>query len=157
MSLRLAALAGILFIAFGVDAARADPSIENGDVIDVIMDQARLATVPRGTKSIVIGNPAIADVAPLKGGNSLIVTGRSYGETNMLIVDEKGAVLVEKTLRVHPSDRVLVVQRGDSRTSYSCRPRCMPSVQLGDDKTFMGEAIGAIQSRNGFAGGAAPH
>ena len=140
MSLR-PALAGILLAALVVGASQAQSDPETGGTIDVYMDLAKLTTLPRGTKSIVIGNPAIADISPLKGGSTVVVTGRSFGETNMIVIDEKGQVIVEKTLRVHPSDRVLVVRRGDMRTSYSCKPQCMPTVQLGDDRGFMTEAI----------------
>jgi hypothetical protein len=123
----------------------------------VLIDQAKVARVPAGTSTLVIGNPLIADVSMLKGGVGMVVTGKGYGQTNLIAIDAQGNIIDEKQLRVEPSHDVLVVQRGNSRASYSCNPWCMPTVQLGDDATVFGDAGGQIQQRNGFAtAGGAP-
>jgi hypothetical protein len=127
--------------------------LKDVDLIRVTIDQAKVAKPPQGTATLVIGNPSIADVSMLKGGAAMIITGKGYGQTNMIALDAQGDVLQENQLRVEPGNAVLVVQRGDSRSSYSCNPICMPTVQLGDDdKAFM--SIGnQIQTRNGLASG----
>ena len=81
----------------------------------------------------------------------MVVTGKGYGQTNLIELDGDGNVLADRQLRVTPTSSVLVVQRGDSRSSYSCNPVCMPTVQLGDDAKSFGDAGGQIQQRNGFA------
>ena len=75
----------------------------------------------------------VADVTMLKGGNGMVVTGKGYGQTNLIALDAQGNILDEKQLRVEPGQSVLVVQRGEARASYSCNPWCMPTVQLGDE------------------------
>jgi hypothetical protein len=126
-------------------------SAKDTSVLDVTLDQAKIERVPEGTSTIVIGNPMIADVSMLKGGVGMVVTGKGYGQTNLIALDGHGNVLEDRQLRVAPTNTVLVVQRGDSRSSYSCNPVCMPTVQLGDDPKVFGEVGGQIQQRNGYA------
>jgi hypothetical protein len=125
------------------------------DVLAITIDQAKVAKVPSGTATLVVGNPAIADVTMLKGGVTMVVTAKGYGETNLVAIDASGNILDEKQIRVDPARTMLVVQRGAARASYSCNPWCMPTVQLGDDNTVFGEAGGQISTRNGLATGMA--
>lgn len=114
----------------------------------VTLDEAKVARVPEGTTTLVIGNPIVADVTMLKGSGAMVVTGKGFGETNLIALDAHGNVLEEKTVRVVPTSSTLVVQRGMERESYSCAPTCMPTVQLGDDKTDFKDASGQISDRN---------
>jgi hypothetical protein len=125
------------------------------DVLAITIDQAKVAKIPTGTTTLVVGNPAIADVTMLKGGVSMVVTAKGYGQTNLVAIDASGNILEEKQIRVDPARTMLVVQRGAARSSYSCNPWCMPTVQLGDDNAVFGEAGGQISTRNGLATGMA--
>ncbi len=145
----------VLLAAFGAGVASAD-EVKDSGVLRVTIDQAKIAKVPAGTATLVIGNPMIADVTMLKGGVGMVVTGKGFGETNLIAIDADGNILDEKQLRVEPGNSVLVVQRGDSRASYSCNPVCMPTVQLGDDDKVFGDAGGQIQARNGYASPGGP-
>jgi hypothetical protein len=119
------------------------------EVLRVNLDQAKIARVPDGTVTLVIGNPIVADVTMLKGSGAMVVTGKGFGETNLIAVDGQGNILDEKTIRVVPTGSVLVVQRGLERESYSCAPQCMPTVQLGDGKLF-NDASSQLGARNGL-------
>jgi hypothetical protein len=119
------------------------------EVLRVMLDQAKIARIPEGTVTLVIGNPIVADVTMLKGSGAMVVTGKGFGDTNLIALDGQGNVLDEKTIRVVPTGSTLIVQRGMERESYSCAPQCMPSVQLGDGKLF-GEASGQVTARNGL-------
>ncbi len=116
-------------------------------VLNVTLDQAKIARIPEGTVTLVIGNPIVADVTMLKGSGAMVVTGRGFGETNLIALDSRGTVLDEKTVRVVPTSSTLIVQRGMERESYSCSPSCMPTVQLGDGKEFT-DASTQITARN---------
>jgi len=116
-------------------------------VLSVTLDQAKIARIPDGTVTLVIGNPIVADVTMLKGSGAMVVTGKGFGETNLIALDARGNVLDEKTVRVVPTTTTLIVQRGMERESYSCAPNCMPTVQLGDGKEFT-DASGQITARN---------
>jgi hypothetical protein len=116
-------------------------------VLSVTLDQAKIARIPEGTVTLVIGNPIVADVTMLKGSGAMVVTGKDFGETNLIALDSKGGVLDEKIVRVIPTGSTLVVQRGMERESYSCSPSCMPTLQLGDGKVFT-DASTQISARN---------
>ena len=120
------------------------------EVLQVNLDQAKIARLPEGTATLVIGNPIVADVTMLKGSGAMVVTGKGFGDTNLIALDAQGNVLDEKTVRVVPTASTLLVQRGMDRESYSCAPQCVPTVELGDAKGFSGDASGAVTARNGL-------
>ena len=146
MILRRSILVLALVSGFGFAGASAAASLP---VLSVTLDEAKIAKVPDGTVTLVIGNPIVADVTMLKGTGAMVVTGKGFGETNLIAVDAQGNVLDEKTIRVIPTDSTLIVQRGMERESYSCAPQCMPAVQLGDGK-FFGDSSTQVTARNGL-------
>ncbi len=121
----------------------------------VTLDHARIMPYPAGTETIIVGNPIIADVTMLKSAGRVILTGRGFGETNLVFLDQNGAVLSEARLRVRESAALLTVQRGVDRESYSCQPRCQPAVSLGDATTYLHNNTSDIQLRDSLATGAA--
>ncbi|THD42673.1 MAG: pilus assembly protein [Bradyrhizobium sp.] len=121
----------------------------------VTIDQAKVAQLPAGTRTLVVGNPAIADVTMLKGGGAMVVTGKGYGLTNLIALDAQGNIIDEKNIEVEQAKSVLVVQRGDERESYWCNPLCMPTVQVGDDDKAFSAASGQISAHSTLAQGAA--
>ena len=143
-------LAACGLVAFGAIVAAAPAVAGASPILSVTIDQAKIARVPEGTKTLVIGSPIVADVTLLHGSNTMVVTGKGYGETNLIALDDKGNILDEKTVRVEPTGTVLIVQRGMEHESYSCAPRCMPVVELGDGDEF-GRASGQITQRNSLA------
>jgi len=117
----------------------------------ITVDQAQIAKLPSNTATIIIGNPTIADVTSLKNGAGMVVTGKGYGQTNLIALDAQGNLIDEKEIHVEPTRRVLVVQRGNSRESYSCDPVCMPSAVLGDDTKVFGDTSGQILAHDALA------
>ena len=136
-----------LALSLGLFGAHPAANAAGAAVLSVTVDEAKIARVPEGTTTLVIGNPIVADVTMLKGSGAMVVTGKGFGETNLIALDAKGEVLDEKMIRVVPTTSTLLVQRGTDRESYSCAPQCMPTVQLGDGKIFT-EASTQITSRN---------
>ncbi len=125
--------------------------------LSVVMDKAKLVRYPAKTETVIVGNPVIADVTMLKSSGLVVLTGRGFGETNLVFLDRSGTVLSESNLKVEPSSAYVVVQRGPDRESYACQPRCQPAVSLGDASSFMAETIKNITSRNTIAAGSATH
>jgi Flp pilus assembly secretin CpaC len=110
---------------------------------------ALLAPAPTlAASTIIIGNPIVADVTMLKRNNQMILTGKGFGETNLIALDQSGAAVGESIVRVVAPKTNLVVQRGLERQSYSCAPRCEPTVQLGDTSSYMTEVGAQITQRN---------
>lgn len=125
------ALSGLM--ALGLAAS---PAIAN-DSIEVQMDSAKLLKVPEGTDTIIVGNPMIADVT-IQRNQVMVVTGKLYGTTNMIALDNKGAIISESRIVVMtPQKDRLVVLRGGEKETYSCNPDCGSVLQIGDsDKNF---------------------
>src|ERR1700732_1629793 len=109
----------------------ASPAATAEEVINVFIDQARIAKVPERTTTMVVGNPLIADVS-IQAGGTMVVTGKGYGVTNLIALDRAGKVLMERQGRVRAPSDAVVVYRGVARESYSCAPYCERRITLGD-------------------------
>jgi Pilus formation protein N terminal region len=149
MSLSISALAAC--VAFCA------PVLANEAIISLSLDRATVIKAPANTAMVVIGNPGIADVSVQKNG-VMVLTGKSFGETNMIALNDKGEMVSESWLRVRPSQRNanVTVYRGGEPETYSCAPDCQPTVSLGDGQKFFDRVGGQTGARNGFAQGAAP-
>lgn len=123
--------------------------------VTVMLDRAQVMRIPPSTETVIVGNPIIADVTMLRNSGQVILTGKGYGETNLLFLDRSGAILSEANLRVREPSSTMVVQRGAERETYACQPRCQPTVTLGDRSAYFQSAIADIQGRNGLASGIA--
>lgn len=132
-------------------AAGAAQAVEGADTIKVELDRAKIVKVSDSTQTLVVGNPLVADVTLLKGNGSMVLTGRSFGTTNLILLDGAGAPIAESLVQVTAAPGALTVLRGASRESYSCTPRCAPAVALGDDSKYLEGAIGNVRSRIGAA------
>ena len=124
------------------------PAALAADAIEVNLDQAKIIELPESTSTIIIGNPLIVDVTMLKSSGKVVLTGKGFGETNLLAVDRNGVVVSESSLRVSEAGGNIVVQRGTERESYHCNPRCLPTTSLGDAPRDMGETANQINTRN---------
>ena len=101
-------LAALLILAVSATAHAAE-------TIVVQLDRTTLIKLPPRTATVVIGDPLIADLSIQPGGVA-VITGKGYGETNVIALDRDGAVLSEETIEVNgPGDPIVVVDRGDAR------------------------------------------
>lgn len=121
------------------------------ETITVALDRAKMIKVPDGTQTMVIGNPLVADVTLLKGNNSMVLTGRSFGTTNLILLDASGTPIAESLVEVTHAPGALTVLRGNARESYSCTPTCAPAVALGDDSKYLNDTLGNVRTRAGAA------
>ncbi len=123
------------------------------DTIEVVLDQAKIVKLPDRVGTIVVGNPLIADVSVQSGG-MLVVTGKGYGRTNVIVLDRGGNMLVEMVVQVQgPGDNVVVVYRGSERESYSCAPKCERRITLGDAPAYFDATLTQAGNRVGQAMG----
>jgi Pilus formation protein N terminal region len=104
----------------------------------------------------VIGNPMIAD-ASLQPGGMMVLTGKGYGMTNLVVLDRAGNVLMEKSIEVKgPRTDVVVMYRGIDRETYSCAPICQRQIMLGDSSVYFDAGVLQAGGRNSLAQGATP-
>ncbi|MBV9752574.1 MAG: pilus assembly protein N-terminal domain-containing protein [Hyphomicrobiales bacterium] len=138
----LASLSAVVIIPLG--AAHAEKLV-------VTTDKAKIIKLPGQTKTVIVGNPIVADVTIGKDG-LVILTGKSFGTTNLIALDGAGAILNESTIQVQqPNENLVIMQRGMDRETYSCTPTCMPSVALGDEQKYFTDTGTASSTRNKLA------
>lgn len=123
-----------------------------GDLV-VRYDQSQLLRLPRPATEVIIGNPSIADVA-LQGGNLLVVTGKTFGITNVIALDGDRNVIQDQRVIVERDDRRVVnLHKGAARQTYSCTPNCEPNLTIGDDKSFFETVSGHNSTKTKFSEG----
>lgn len=112
------------------------------ETLAVEVDQASIMKLPDQVATIVVGNPLIADVV-LQSGGLVVVTGKAYGATNVVLLDRTGKVLMERAIEVRSTrDNVVFVYRGIERETYSCVPKCERRITLGDSQNYFAATIG---------------
>ncbi len=151
-SLRVVARgAARLFIAA---AAMAGTNLSaNADDLVVKFDQSQILRLTRPASEIIVGNPSIADVT-IQSGNILVITGKSYGITNIIALDGERNVIQDQRIAVRRDEvGVVNVTRGTARQTFACLPQCNPTATLGDDIGFMAQNIQAAQQKIRFSEG----
>jgi hypothetical protein len=140
-------LAVALLLAPAAVAAQASEQA----TVAVTVDNAKVIRLPERTATVIVGNPIIADVSLQRNG-IVVLTGKSFGSTNLIALDSSGTMLAESAISVRAgSPSVVTVQRGLDRESYSCTPACQPAVQLGDAQRYFSEVSGQTGQRNSLA------
>jgi Pilus formation protein N terminal region len=150
---RLVLAAVLSFCAVAAIAPRQAPAAD----LTVTVDQAQLVKLPDRVATIVIGNPLIADVS-LQPGGVMIITGKGYGATNVILLDRAGSILLEKIVEVvgPKGPSVVTMYRGMERETYSCTPKCERRITLGDGNVYFDAVMNETINRNGSALGAGP-
>lgn len=106
-----------------------------GDLL-VRYDQSSLLRLPRAVAEVIIGNPSIADVS-VQGGNMLVVTGKTFGVTNVIALDGERNVIQDQRVIVQRDDASIVnLTKAGNRQSYTCTPSCSPTITIGDEATY---------------------
>ncbi len=98
--------------------------VSASEPISVVVNQAKILKLARAADTIVIGNPAIAD-ATVQDGRTIVLTGKGFGVTNLVILDSDGAAIVDEQVVVsrHAANSVRIYRRANVQT-MSCSPYC---------------------------------
>jgi Flp pilus assembly secretin CpaC len=133
------ALFGALVALVGVStvAANAGPGIE------VVMNQAKIVKLTKPADTIVVGNPNIAD-ASVQDATTIVLTGKGFGVTNLVVLDEDGNPIVDEQVTVarQTASSLRVYRRADIQT-LSCTPYCESSYKSDAERTSDAEAASA--------------
>ena len=114
-------------------------TVRAGDLI-VKYDQSQLLRISRAVSEIIIGNPTIADIS-VQSKKLLVITGKSFGKTNMILLDSEQNVIQENRIIVlQDQTKVVNLRRGIARESYNCSPRCNPTITVADEQTYFKKA-----------------
>ena len=127
------------FTLAALSAALLQPAISTlswADTIYATVDRAKVLRVARAASTVIVGNPSIAD-ATIQDSRTLIITGVSFGSTNLIVLDQNSEPIADEVIVVRPAEETLVtVFRGASRATVSCTPTCAPTITVGDSDGY---------------------
>lgn len=118
---RLALAAAVVLTA---SAAQAQSALNVG------IDQAARVQLRGPAGSVIVGNPQIADVTVVDA-NTLYITGKGYGVTEVVAVDAIGRTLFQSQVVVTDGSGAgrVRVWRGGQATEMACGATCSTSVR----------------------------
>ena len=118
----LIAAAAVLSSAFAGPVLAQDP-------LRVDIDQTARIQLRAPAGSVIVGNPEIADITVVDA-NTLFVTGKGYGVTEIVAVDSHGRTVFQSQIVVSAGDSGQVrVWRGSQVTEMACGTTCSPTVR----------------------------
>lgn len=107
----------LLLASFAASTAVAQP-------LTIAIDHSSRLNVPGAAASVVVGNPQVADVTVVDS-HTVFVSGRGYGETDVVVLDGAGRTLYAGEIMVGtPGGGRVSVYRGNERTDMACAPGC---------------------------------
>ncbi|MGX9180434.1 pilus assembly protein N-terminal domain-containing protein [Mesorhizobium sp. BHbdii] len=113
--------------------------VKAGAGIEVTMNQAKIVKLSRAADTIVVGNPAIAD-ASVQDASTIVLTGKGFGVTNLVVLDQEGRPIVDEQITVVRQDAssVRIYRRAEIQT-MSCTPYCESSYKSDAEKASEAE------------------
>lgn len=121
-----------LLLALGATALLVGPeaALAQSGRISVEIDQAQRVQLRGPAGSVIVGNPEIADVTVVDA-NTLYITGKGYGVTEVVAVDPIGRTVFQSQVVVTAGDGAGRVRmwRGAQSTEMACASSCSPSVR----------------------------
>ncbi|HEY1225423.1 MAG TPA: pilus assembly protein N-terminal domain-containing protein [Brevundimonas sp.] len=101
--------------------------------LNVDIDQSTRVQLRGPAGSVIVGNPNIADVTVVDA-NTLFITGKGYGVTEVVAVDVLGRTVFQSQVVVTAGDSGRVrVWRGAQPTEMACASTCSPSIRSDAD------------------------
>jgi hypothetical protein len=96
----------------------------SGGTLTIPPGVAKVIRVKPGVQTVIIGDPTIVDASVLNE-NTIAVTAKGAGSTNLILLDAKTQQIMQATVDVRPaSGRVIQVYMGDQAQGYTCAPGC---------------------------------
>jgi hypothetical protein len=92
----------------------------------------------------------------VQAGNLLVVTGKTFGITNIIALDAERNVIQDQRILVRRDEvKVVNLQRGTQRQSFNCTPQCNPSITVGDEQAYFDTIAKASRAKISFSSGEA--
>ena len=139
------AIAASIALLLASNLAPLSAFAQDGAPINVNVNMARVLRINAPAATVIIGNPGIADVT-IQDPQTLVLTGKSYGQTNLIVLDSQGQPIADTMVEVVQMQAgVMTVYQGQNRTSLACAPICQPIIMMGDNNGFTGETLASAQ------------
>lgn len=151
------AVGRVVAAALGAGCAVLLAGAAQAETFKVEMNQTKALHLTRPVSTIMVGNPAIADVS-VEGSKLVYVMGRSFGTTSLVATDSDGNAILDLNVSVTAQDASTVtLTRGTGQLSYNCTPRCERVPAVGDSPddfdALMKQVAGAMSTSLGAAQG----
>ena len=123
----LATFFGLLALSLAPTAVSAQ------DILAVPLDHSVKITLPPGSKRVMMGAAGIVDITVLDMRTAVLL-GRTFGGTNLLVLDDLGRTLMNQEIVVSDSgsSRITLITGPDGSGggvstvwNYACSPRCI--------------------------------
>lgn len=107
--------------------------------IRILMNEAKIVKLARPADTIVVGNPDIAD-ASVQDATTIILTGKGFGVTNLVVMDAAGDPIVDEQIFVSRQDaRSVRIYRRSEVQTLSCTPYCEGAYKSDAERTSEAE------------------
>ena len=115
-------------------ATNASAADEEG-LMRVFLNHAKVLKLDRPVSKVIVGNAKVAD-ATVADSQTIVLTGKAFGTTNLVLLDADGNALLDERILVSIDEaNTLRLFRQTVRTVYSCTPACEEHQALdGGDK-----------------------
>ncbi|MET0597766.1 MAG: pilus assembly protein N-terminal domain-containing protein [Mesorhizobium sp.] len=110
--------------------------------IDVVMNEAKVVKLSREADTVIIGNPEIAD-ASVQDANTLVLTAKGFGITNLVVLDRQGNPIVDEQIVVsrQAAQSIRIYRRANVQT-MSCTPYCEGAFRSGAEQASDAQVSG---------------
>lgn len=121
-------------------------ALDGATCLVILNDHMRRVRLERPAGTILVGNPAIADVTVL-GMDTIFVSARSIGATNIIVLDENNNEI--RTFEVfvrEPTTKRVVLRNGGAAENYQCAPNCLRALTQSDAPAPHAAKVQVIQA-----------
>lgn len=125
--------AGIITTALVAGAA--DAHAAEDTMMRVFLNHAKVLKLDQPVSKVIIGNAEVAD-ATVADSRTIVLTGKAFGTTNLVLLDAEGNALLDERILVSIDEGNTVrMYRQTERTVLSCTPTCEVHQALTGGKT----------------------
>lgn len=123
------------------------------EIIEVTIDQTVPVKLEGAAKTVVVGNPSIADIN-VESGSLVFVLGRSFGTTNIFAVDGEGNEVANFLVQVGANNtNAVTVFKKTARETMVCNDTCQHAPMIGDAAESFGAITQEAQTKASMAKG----
>lgn len=130
------------------------PAAEAAQQIVLVNDQAQIVTLAESPSTVLVGNPAIADVTT--EGRMLFFHPRGFGVTNVIALDPEGKKLGDYVVSiVYDNHNTVSMYTPEGRSTFNCQRDCETIMRIGDDDQYFSLYNTQAGNKNSLASGQA--
>ena len=112
-------------------AAPASGLADDDGMMQVFLNHAKVLKLDQPVSKVIVGNAEVAD-ATVADSRTIVLTGKSFGTTNLVLLDADGNALLDERILVSIDEGNTVrMYKETERTVLSCTPSCEEHQALG--------------------------